>query len=600
MIVWNKHKPAVVDRRRSAGLSLIRRLLSSVPPGRALALGVAPCAESSDTARELAETCAAQAGLRVLLVQTRPSEENGARVGWRQFVRGSAAPAEAIRHTGVEGLHELPAGEACGEPSSRDELRAAVLALRDRYNVVLFDLAGEDFVGPGRDLAALLDGVLLVLPGPHPSREMARRAKRRLERAGAKVLGVVLDERGERQVEVGDASDSGVTRMESAARSASVLSLLGGRSESPSVMLPLSAAELRRAVALERIRADRTHLGFALLLWSAAEQAHDDESRWGQVIQGRLRVTDLHGRWDARRTAVLLPDTDEAGAAKLADDLRERLAQAGLRGRFEFYTHVPQSGADEDDAASPPGVNGNGATAHANGNGHASYGQVSHVAGDGDASLALTAAAPLESLLVRKLPWWKRLLDVCGAGLGIVLLSPLLILAGLAVKLSSRGPVFFRQARSGLGGRPFEMFKFRTMSVDAEARQAELRQASEQDGPAFKLKKDPRVTWVGKLLRKTSIDELPQLWNVLKGEMTLVGPRPLPCHETDACLPWQRRRLAVTPGLTCFWQVEGRSQMSFDDWMRSDLRYVRRRSPWTDFGLILRTIPAVLLGRGAH
>ena len=139
-----------------------------------------------------------------------------------------------------------------------------------------------------------------------------------------------------------------------------------------------------------------------------------------------------------------------------------------------------------------------------------------------------------------------------------------------------------------------------TMAVDAESRKDALRSQSEQDGPAFKLKNDPRVTRIGGLLRRTSIDELPQLWNVLRGDMSLVGPRPLPVIESDGCLRWQRRRLAVTPGLTCIWQVSGRSRVTFNEWMRMDLQYVRRRSFWTDIKLIFSTIPSVLLRRGAH
>jgi lipopolysaccharide/colanic/teichoic acid biosynthesis glycosyltransferase len=138
------------------------------------------------------------------------------------------------------------------------------------------------------------------------------------------------------------------------------------------------------------------------------------------------------------------------------------------------------------------------------------------------------------------------------------------------------------------------------MIVDAEAKKKELKQRNEQDGPAFKIKDDPRVTRVGKLLRKSSIDELPQLWNVLRGDMTLVGPRPLPVSESEACEGWQRRRLDVTPGLTCIWQVKGRSRVSFAEWVRMDVAYIRRRTLFNDLRIIAQTIPAVLLRRGAR
>ncbi len=143
------------------------------------------------------------------------------------------------------------------------------------------------------------------------------------------------------------------------------------------------------------------------------------------------------------------------------------------------------------------------------------------------------------------------------------------------------------------------MYKFRSMISDAESLKSQLMELNEQDGPAFKITADPRVTRLGRFLRDTSLDELPQLWNVLRGEMSLVGPRPLPCDESDACLGWQKRRLDVTPGLTCIWQVKGRSQVTFNEWVRMDLQYVGRRSLWQDLKILISTVPAVLQRRGA-
>jgi len=168
------------------------------------------------------------------------------------------------------------------------------------------------------------------------------------------------------------------------------------------------------------------------------------------------------------------------------------------------------------------------------------------------------------------------------------------------IRMTSPGPAIFRQRRAGFGGRPFTLYKFRTMRNDAEALKAQLKALSEQDGPAFKLKRDPRITRIGRILRETSIDELPQLWNVVKGDMSLVGPRPLPVDESDECVKWQRRRLDVTPGLTCIWQVEGRSRVTFDEWVRMDIRYIRRRRFWHDLAILFKTIPAVVLRKGAR
>jgi len=211
------------------------------------------------------------------------------------------------------------------------------------------------------------------------------------------------------------------------------------------------------------------------------------------------------------------------------------------------------------------------------------------------------AGAPgVEVLLMHRLPWWKRAIDMTGAGIGLIMLAPIMAVVALAIKGTSRGPVIFKQRRAGLGGQPFYIYKFRTMIADAEAQKAALRKHSEQDGPAFKLTNDPRITKIGKLLRETSLDELPQLFNVLLGDMSLVGPRPLPMDESAACDRWQRRRLDVTPGLTCIWQVKGRSRVTFAEWMRMDVNYIRRRTMWHDVKILAETIPAVLLRKGAR
>lgn len=204
-------------------------------------------------------------------------------------------------------------------------------------------------------------------------------------------------------------------------------------------------------------------------------------------------------------------------------------------------------------------------------------------------------SAPLSHLLV------KQVVDYTLASLLLVLLSPLLVLIAVAVKLTSPGPVLYRQVRSGLNGRSFLMLKFRSMRSDAEQRQAELAARNEMRGPVFKVTNDPRVTPLGRLLRRHSLDELPQLWNVLRGEMSLVGPRPLPIEEVKRFdRETHRRRLSVKPGLTCLWQIGGRNEIAdFADWVRLDLAYIDQWSLWLDFKILLATIPAALFGRGA-
>jgi len=194
----------------------------------------------------------------------------------------------------------------------------------------------------------------------------------------------------------------------------------------------------------------------------------------------------------------------------------------------------------------------------------------------------------------------KRLFDIIFAGIGLLILSPLFVIIAIIIKLTSKGPVFFIQERYGLYGRRFKLYKFRTMVVNAEERLKELLQYNEMKGPVFKMTNDPRVTRVGRWLRRFSLDELPQLWNVLKGDMSLVGPRPPIPEEVEHYDSWQRRRLSMRPGITCLWQTSGRSEIKdFNEWLRLDLEYIDNWSLGLDFKILLKTIPVVLLGVGA-
>jgi len=195
--------------------------------------------------------------------------------------------------------------------------------------------------------------------------------------------------------------------------------------------------------------------------------------------------------------------------------------------------------------------------------------------------------------------FFKRTLDTV-VGLGfIVLLSPLLLFVALLVKFTSRGPVLYRQTRCGLGGRRFTVYKFRSMVEGADEMRSQIAHLNEVDGPVFKIAEDPRCTPVGRWLRRTSLDELPQLWNVLRGDMSFVGPRPPVPEEVEKYEPWQRRRLRMRPGLTCLWALEGRSRLNFERWMQLDLSYIDGWSLWLDAKIFVRTIPHVLFGRGA-
>ena len=196
---------------------------------------------------------------------------------------------------------------------------------------------------------------------------------------------------------------------------------------------------------------------------------------------------------------------------------------------------------------------------------------------------------------------FKHGIDFVGALLAVTVLSPLFAVIALGIKLTSPGPILFRQERSGLNGRPFTMLKFRSMVSDAEQRQHELQALNEMGGPVFKVTNDPRITPIGQFLRRHSLDELPQLFNVLRGEMSLVGPRPLPVYEVQRFdVLAHRRRLSVKPGLTCLWQVSGRNEVKdFRDWVRLDLEYIDNWSLWLDLKILLRTIPVLFTGTGA-
>jgi exopolysaccharide biosynthesis polyprenyl glycosylphosphotransferase len=194
----------------------------------------------------------------------------------------------------------------------------------------------------------------------------------------------------------------------------------------------------------------------------------------------------------------------------------------------------------------------------------------------------------------------KRALDFCLALVALLIVSPVMLLAAALIKIASPGPIFFAQKRIGRNKRKFTIYKFRTMAVDAENKMRQLEHLNEVSGPVFKIKDDPRITPVGRFLRKTSIDELPQLFNVLKGDMSLVGPRPLPIRDYEGFNEdWHRRRFSVRPGITCLWQVNGRSSIPFEKWMELDMQYIDKWSLWLDLKILAQTIPAVLKGLGA-
>jgi len=422
--------------------------------------------------------------------------------------------------------------------------------------------------------------------------------------------------------------------------------------------LVVSAAEFRRIVLRERARSDRNSSSLSLVLLDAGgdRRLEDALDSWALTIARRVRCTDAVGWHDSRTIGIVLTDTDHEGALMVVRQLRSVLPTDATRAHWRVLVHPEHTATGNGQATKARGNSGDGSDpldllrAPARGShaaqrdggrrqgaqqpaGHAatdparSSGAVatrravssrtqtlsdraratSAVVGARGAGQSEAAAdlgdvhlGTLQSVLLVHSSPLKRTIDVAGAATALVVLSPVMLAAALAVKLTSPGPVFFRQQRAGLGGRPFSFYKFRSMCVDAEQRKQALLAKNEQTGPVFKIAADPRITPVGRFLRRTSIDELPQLWNVLTGDMSLVGPRPPIVAEVANYERWQRRRLEIKGGLTCIWQVSGRSSILFNDWVRLDLRYVEQASLGADVSLLARTIPAVLTCRGAH
>ena len=208
----------------------------------------------------------------------------------------------------------------------------------------------------------------------------------------------------------------------------------------------------------------------------------------------------------------------------------------------------------------------------------------------------------MPSCLPKSVPYAtsKRIFDLVVGSLSLIVLSPLFVIIAVLVKVTSRGPVFYASDRVGLGGKPIKFIKFRTMVADADSKLKELQAHNEKDGPIFKMKNDPRITPLGRFLRKFSLDELPQLWSVLCGDMSMVGPRPPLPREVEHYDERAMQRLSVLPGITCYWQIMGRSNLSFEEWLELDLKYIQDMSFWLDLQIVLKTPWAVLKGHGAY
>lgn len=369
----------------------------------------------------------------------------------------------------------------------------------------------------------------------------------------------------------------------------------------------LDSHGLRACIAKERLRSDRHGRHFALIAIRLVVNEKSDTSRkidsLRDILETRLRITDERGLDQDGSIVVLLPETGYEGGMVVVDSLVSLAAREEIY--FHAQVHLYPGGSnsqftDSDSVTADKLDTGREDLAQGDGvgfNGVRNQSMESKIAVHCSRGLY---APDSRGLIAQPFPAWKRIMDLLFAAAGLIVASPVLLAAATAIKATSKGPVLFRQWRTGQNGRPFSIMKFRTMVVDAEELKDKLRRMNERDGPAFKMKDDPRVTLVGKLLRSTGLDELPQLWNVFRGEMSIVGPRPLPVDEDALCQQWHRRRLDTKPGITCLWQISKSRKISFDDWMRMDIQYASTRSLKRDVSLMLRTVAAVVLGRVGH
>lgn len=400
--------------------------------------------------------------------------------------------------------------------------------------------------------------------------------------------------------------------------------------------LLLSRRQFDRELSRERIRSLRRSIPFCVL---TIEQSFADSTRNGQrnrqarklvdILHHQLRMTDEKGILDDHRYGVLLVDTPEMGGRAVYDRLLRVAAAAGLRVALDLQVHDPDGFGDGDENVSTSSQKLLGTVDRRRDDpDDATWGRSPKPIADSvrfsESAAPVNVVPPVNlappvtvaSSSHRATGVWstsvpctpkrrlvmhiKRSMDVVGAGAGLVIAGPAILAAMAAIRLTDGGPAFFCQTREGHLGRPFTIYKLRTMVVDAEKLQGDLRKYSHRDGPAFKISGDPRVTAIGRFLRASCLDELPQLINVLRGDMSLVGPRPLPWHESRACQRWHRRRLDVRPGLTCIWQVDKARAETFDDWMRMDLRYIDRIGVLADLKLIVRTMMVPVTGRGGE
>ncbi len=321
-----------------------------------------------------------------------------------------------------------------------------------------------------------------------------------------------------------------------------------------------SEKEFHRILARERYRSTRSGCSFSVACFQLNRRNGQTSAKsFIAYLKGRIRSTDEMGWFDASSVGVLLYNTAREGASSFAKKVKTAAVSQNSLAKYSIYTYPSE------------------------------WFDIRHDMSDQEIS-----QPPLA------LPLWKRGLDLFVVSIGLIILSPFFLFLAIIIKIISPGPVFFKQTRVGKGGRLFQLYKFRSMCIDADAQLEKLRKFSEVNGPIFKMAQDPRITRVGRWLRRGSLDEFPQFINVLKGEMSVVGPRPPIPDEVTKYEEWQKRRLDINQGITGLWQISGRSKLSFEEMVLLDIIYMENWSLWWDMAIILKTIPTVLKAEGAY
>jgi lipopolysaccharide/colanic/teichoic acid biosynthesis glycosyltransferase len=371
-----------------------------------------------------------------------------------------------------------------------------------------------------------------------------------------------------------------------------------------------SPNEFRLVLERERARADRSGDKFSLVVFDFGNKKDGNGSsltveHLTRILFKRIRLTDTVGWFDERSIGTVLPGTPGEGAWTFINDICKMSAEIASTLAITVYTYpsdwLPKKGESKERRF--PDITGltTGLFKRPSLLVRSNSQVAASIVLDRDVEVGEVPFITVNSgqtLFAKPLPRWKRVFDVVGSLVGLVIASPIMVAAAAAIKLSSKGPVLFIQERTGQGYRRFRMYKFRTMVDGAEKERAKVSHLNTMTGPLIKIDRDPRLTKIGRFLRKTSIDELPQLFNVLKGEMTIIGPRalsPLP-NEYES---WQLRRFSVKPGIACTWQSDRRAERDFRKWMRCDLRYMDSASFWTDMWVFFKTVLKAMGRNGA-